>query len=129
MAGKAKVVKRTPFTIKLQYGSSGYTQDIIFGVDAGSKTIGLSASMEEKELFVAEVTPRNDVAELMSTRREFRRARRNRQTRYRKPPWLDNHVRSKHKDWLAPLRRYRVLCVRKVNLQFAHPAQIGQHQG
>ena len=28
-AGKAKVKKRTPFTIQLVYGSSGYTQEVI----------------------------------------------------------------------------------------------------
>ena len=42
-AGKAKVRHRTPFTIQLLYGSTGYTQEVILGVDAGSKTIGLSA--------------------------------------------------------------------------------------
>jgi len=98
---KAKVAKRTPFTIQLFYGSSGYKQPITLGVDAGSKTIGLSASTEKQELFAAEVKPRNDVVELLSTRREFRRARRNRNTRYRAPRF-DNRVRSKHKGWLAP---------------------------
>ena len=100
-SNKAKVIKRTPFTIRLLYGSTGYTQDVILGVDAGSKTIGLSASTEKEELFAAEVTPRNDVVNLLSGRREFRRTRRNRQTRYRKPRF-DNRVRSKHKGWLAP---------------------------
>ena len=78
--GKAKVKKRTPFTIQLIYGSSGYTQKVILGVDAGSKTIGVSASTTKEELFSAEVKPRNDVVELVSTRREFRKARRNRKT-------------------------------------------------
>ena len=100
-AGKAKVRHRTPFTIQLLYGSTGYTQEVILGVDAGSKTIGLSAATETEELFSAEVKPRNDVVELMSARRQFRRARRNRTTRYRKPRF-DNRVRSKHKGWLAP---------------------------
>ena len=72
--GKAKVKKRTPFTIQLVYGSSGYTQEVILGVDAGSKTIGMSASTKKEEVFAADVTPRNDVVDLMSTRREFRRA-------------------------------------------------------
>ena len=99
--GKAKVKKRTPFTIQLVYGSSGYTQEVILGVDAGSKTIGMSASTKKEELFAANVNPRNDVVDLLSTRREFRRARRNRKTRYRKPRF-DNRVRSKHKGWLAP---------------------------
>ena len=100
-AGKAKVKKRTPFTIQLVYGSSGYTQEVILGVDAGSKTIGMSVSTTKEELLSAEVKPRNDVVDLLSTRREFRRARRNRKTRYRKPRF-DNRVRSKHKGWLAP---------------------------
>ena len=99
--GKAKVKKRTPFTIQLVYGSSGYTQEVILGVDAGSKTIGMSASTTKEELLSAEVKPRNDVVDLLSARREFRRARRNRKTRYRKPRF-DNRVRSKHKGWLAP---------------------------
>lgn len=100
-AGKAKVKKRTPFTIQLVYGSSGYTQEVILGVDAGSKTIGMSASTTKEELLSAEVKPRNDVVDLLSTRREFRRVRRNRKTRYRKPHF-DNRVHSKHKGWLAP---------------------------
>lgn len=99
--GKAIVKKRTPFTIQLKYGSSGYKQPIILGVDAGSKTIGLSACTETAELFAAEVTPRNDVVELLATRREFRRARRNRTTRYRQPRF-DNRTHTKHKGWLAP---------------------------
>ena len=98
---KAKVKTRTPFTIQLLYGSYGYKQSIVLGVDAGSKTIGLSAATETKELFAAEVKPRNDVVDLLSTRREFRRSRRNRTTRYRAPRF-DNRVHSKHKGWLAP---------------------------
>lgn len=97
----AKVIKRTPFTIQLLHGSAGYTQEVILGVDAGSKTIGLSASTVTEELFAAEVYPRNDVVGHMSDRRAFRRARRNRKTRYRKPRF-NNRVRSKHKGWLAP---------------------------
>ena len=52
---KAKVVKRMPFTIRLLYGSTKYIQPIILGVDAGSKTIGLSASTAKEEVFAAEV--------------------------------------------------------------------------
>lgn len=100
--GKAKLVKRTPFTIQLLYGSFGYKQSITLGVDAGSKHIGLSAvTADGRELFAAEVTPRNDVVEKLSTRREFRRTRRNRKTRYRKPRF-NNRVHSKYKGWLAP---------------------------
>ena len=100
-SNKAKVVKRTPFTIQLTGTSKTYTQEITLGVDAGSKHVGLSASTEKKELFTAELRPRNDVVSLMSSRRELRRSRRNRTTRYRQARFL-NRVHSKHKGWLAP---------------------------
>ena len=99
--GKAVVKHRTPFTIQLVYGSSGYKQEVILGVDAGSKTIGLSASTMMTELFAANVIPRNDIVNKLSTRREFRRNRRNRKTRYRQARF-NNRVRTKHKGWLAP---------------------------
>ena len=99
--GKAKVVQRTPFTLRMLVNTHHYTQDVILGVDAGSKTVGLSASTETEELFAAEVIPRNDIVEKMSTRREFRRARRNRKKRHRKPRF-QNRIRNKHKGWLAP---------------------------
>lgn len=99
--GKAIVVKRCPFTIRLLYDTTGYTQDITLGVDAGSKVIGLSATTEKEELYAAEVELRSDITELLSTRRELRRSRRNRKTRYRKARF-DNRTHSKHKGWLAP---------------------------
>ena len=99
--GKAKVVNRCPFTIQLLYESTHYTQEINLGVDSGSKTIGLSATTETKVLFEAEVSIRNDIVELLSTRRQNRRARRSRKTRYRKARF-SNRTRSKHKGWLAP---------------------------
>ena len=34
---KAVVVKRCPFTIKLTYKSTNYTQSVTLGIDAGSK--------------------------------------------------------------------------------------------
>ena len=37
--GKAKVVRRTPFTIQLTYNSTHYTQPVSLGVDAGSRHI------------------------------------------------------------------------------------------
>jgi len=98
--GKAKVVKREPFTIQLLYATGETKQDITLGIDAGSKFIGVSATTEKQELFSAEVELRNDIVDLLSTRREFRRTRRNR-LRYRKPRFL-NRVYSKNKGWLAP---------------------------
>ena len=83
--GKAKVVKREPFTIQLLYATGETKQNITLGVDAGSKIIVLSATTDKQELFSAEVELRNDIVKLLATRRELRRSRRNRKTRYRKP--------------------------------------------
>lgn len=99
--GKAKVKRTEPFTIQLLYGSTGYKQDITLGIDAGSKHIGVSATTKKKELYAADVEIRNDIVDKLSTRRQYRRARRDRKTRYRKPKF-ENRVRSKHKGWLAP---------------------------
>ena len=96
--GKAKVFKRTPFTIQMTVPTGETRQPITLGVDAGSKTIGLSASIEDEELFSAEVSIRNDIVDLLSTRRQNRRARRNR-LRYR-PARFRN--RKKGDGWLAP---------------------------
>ena len=96
---KAKVIKRCPFTIQLLYSSTNYTQNISLGVDAGSKHIGISATTKDKVLFESDVELRNDIVNLLATRRQNRRVRRNRKTRYRKPRF-DNR---KRKDgWLAP---------------------------
>ena len=97
---KAKVVRKEPFTIQLLYGSYGYKQEINLGVDCGSKTVGLSATTNQIELFSAELQLRNDIVDLLSTRRETRRTRRNR-LRYRKVRF-DNRVGRKKKGWLAP---------------------------
>ncbi len=97
--GKAKVVRREPFTIQLLYGSSGYKQPVTLGIDAGSKHIGLSASTKQKELYSADVELRTDIVDLIATRRELRRGRRSRKTRHRKARF-DN--RKKSEGWLAP---------------------------
>ncbi len=47
--GKAEAVKKTPFTIQLKFGSSGYKQDIKLGVDSGFNHIGLSAVTEKQK--------------------------------------------------------------------------------
>lgn len=97
--GKARVVRREPFTIQLLYDNTEYTQPITLGVDAGTTHVGLSAINESNELFAAEVTLRRDIPGLLAARREARRTRRNRKTRYRAPRF-DN--RRRPDGWLAP---------------------------
>ena len=96
---KAKIIKRCPFTIQLSYDRTNYTQNITLGVDAGSKHIGLSATTKDKVLFESDVELRNDIVDLLSTRSQNRRTRRNHKTRYRKPRF--NNRRRKD-GWLAP---------------------------
>ena len=103
---KAKVIRRCPFTIQLLYEpETAVVQDITLGVDAGSKHIGISATTEDRVLYEADVELRNDIVELLSTRRESRHARRNRKTRYRAPRF-DN--RRTPEGWLAPSVRQKV---------------------
>ena len=103
--GKAKVVKRTPFTIQLLYGSSGYKQPVNLGIDAGSKHIGISATTEKKVLFEAEVELRNDIVELLADRRQYRKSRRSCKTRYRKARFSN---RKKPDGWLAPSVQHKI---------------------
>jgi len=103
---KAEVVRRTPFTIRLLIATGETKQEIVLGVDAGSKTIGISASTVNQELYAGEVQLRNDIVDLLSTRRQNRRTKRNR-LRYRQPRFL-NRVKSKNKGWLAPSIQHKI---------------------
>ena len=107
---KAKVICRCPFTIQLLYPCDNQTQPISLGVDAGSKHIGISATTKGDNtgamvLYEADVTLRNDIVNLLSTRREMRNARRNRKTRYRKARFNN---RRKGDGWLAPSIREKI---------------------
>jgi len=111
---KAKVVNRTPFTIRLTTATGETKQDITLGVDPGSKIVGLSATTEKEVLFEAEVILRNDIVELLATRKSLRRGRRNRKTRYRQPRFLN---RKKKKGWLAPSIENKIqMHIKAINL-------------
>lgn len=104
-ANKAKVVKKIPFTIQLTFSCDNITQLISLGVDTGSRHIGLSATTEDKVLYEADVELRNDIVDLLSSRREARRTRRNRKTRYRKARFNN---RKKSEGWLAPSVHHKI---------------------
>ena len=98
-SGRAKVLKRCPFTIQLLYESTENTQPVSLGVDAGSKHIGVSATTKIEVLYEADIELRNDIVKLLSSRRELRQGRRNRKIRYRKPRFNN---RRRKEGWLAP---------------------------
>ena len=103
--GKAKVVKRTPFTIQLKYATGETKQEITMGVDSGFENIGLSAITDKKEVYSVEVKLRTDMIKLNSERRQYRRARRGRKTWYRQPRFLN---RKKPEGWLAPSIQHKL---------------------
>lgn len=105
----AVVVDYRPFTIQLTYDTQFGVQEVSLGVDAGTKHVGFSATTKKKVLFEAELLLRSDIVEKLSKRSSFRRARRNRKTRYRKPRFL-NRTGSKKTGWLAPSVRQKADC-------------------
>ena len=128
-SGKAKVVNKCPFTIQLLYRTTIYTQKVNFGVDAGSKHIGLSATTKDKVLFESDVELRNDIVNLLSTRRQNRRTRRNHKTRYRKPRfnnrrrkdgWLTPSIQNKVDTHLTVIRKvYEILPISRIIVEVA----------
>ncbi len=88
--GKAKCIRKTPFTIKLQWDCEENMQSCILGVDTGSSKIGSSAVKENGDvIYLSQVEIRNDISDKMKQRSKYRRNRRNRKTRYRKARWLN----------------------------------------
>lgn len=103
--GKANVIKYCPFTIQLLYRTKNVVQDIVLGIDTGSKTVGVSAVTKSKEVYSGEIELRNNIVKLISIRREHRRSRRNRKTRYRKPKHDNRKV---EKGWLSPAVKHKI---------------------
>lgn len=100
--GRAKVKKREPFTIKLTYETTNYTQNLTLGVDTGSGTIGTAVSNDNSDIvYMSEVIVRNDITNKMTQRKKYRRNRRSRKTRYRKARWL-NRTNSIRTDRFSP---------------------------
>ena len=95
---RAVICKHNPFTIKLKYQSTKYTQPIEFQEDAGYQNIGESITSHKHEYVSETRVMLNNEVEKHNDCRKYRRARRNK-LRYRKPRF-DN--RAIAKGWLAP---------------------------
>jgi len=108
-SGKAKVKRRTPFTIKLLVQeTTTFTQHLTLGVDTGSSVIGSAVADEEGQVvYLSEVTIRNDIAKTMKTRAIYRRNRRKRKTRYRPARWL-NRKNSIKQGRFSPTMRSKI---------------------
>ena len=99
---KAKVVRSCPFTIRLLYEpKTKIVQDVVLGVDTGSKHVGVACVGNDKVLYQSQVKLQDNIKKKMDRRRAFRRNRRNRKTRYRKARFL-NRRNSIRKDKYCP---------------------------
>ncbi len=103
-SGRAEVVNYEPFTIRLLDLDEGYTQALEVGVDFGTAHVGVSVVSETEEVFAGEFKLRTDIADLLTTRKMFRRSRRGRKTRYRQARFLNR----KRKDELPPSMRAKI---------------------
>ncbi len=98
---KAKVVRKTPFIIKLVYGSTEYRQTVVAGLDTGSTVVGCAAVANGCVVYQSETILRNDITGKLKSRSSYRRTRRGRKTRYRAARF-DNRSASCRKDRLPP---------------------------
>ena len=105
--GKAKCIRRTPFTIKLLVDTTDYIQEVVAGMDTGSKTTGCAAITNGKVVYQSEVQIRQDVSKKMKQRKMYRRNRRGRKTRYRKARW-QNRASMRKEGRLAPSIKSKV---------------------
>jgi hypothetical protein len=101
---RARVVTREPFTIQLRFQTTTHTQPVTVGVDTGSQTVGLAATANREVVFQAEMRLRTDISGKLMQRRQYRRTRRSRKTRYRAARWAN---RRRSTGWLAPSLRAR----------------------
>jgi len=100
-ANRAKVKRKCPFTIQLLWDCEENVQEVVAGMDTGSKVVGTACISNGKVLYKAETFIRQDVSKKMEQRRMYRRNRRSRKTRYRQCLFL-NRGNSTRKDRLAP---------------------------
>ncbi len=90
VAGKAVVVRRIPFTIRLKFPCANRVQEVVAGMDTGIKAIGVAAVANGRSLYQSEVLLRSEeIKSKMEQRRLFRRSRRSRKTWYRQPRFLN----------------------------------------
>jgi hypothetical protein len=108
--GKACVFKRYPFTIILTERENGDVQPVAFKADPGSKESGIALVADfkrgKKVIWAAVVEHRGgQIKAGLLTRRQLRRSRRQRHTRYRKARF-DNRCRAE--GWLPPSLQSRI---------------------
>lgn len=107
--GKAAVFRRYPFTIILKQSiSNPEVQPLRLKIDPGAKKTGMAIVNDAtgEVVWAAELQHRGfQIRDSLTSRRQLRRSRRNRKTRYRQPRF-DNRTRAE--GWLPPSLSSRV---------------------
>ncbi|WP_107671073.1 RNA-guided endonuclease IscB [Cyanothece sp. BG0011] len=105
--GKASMFKRYPFTIILKEEKPNHVNNKFeLKIDPGSRTTGLAILSANNLIWAALLNHRGlQIKDSLLSRKQIRRSRRNRKTRYRQPRFLN---RKKPKGWLAPSLMSRV---------------------
>jgi len=98
-AKRARVMRQEPFTIRLRFATQEYVQLAKVGVDTGSKHVGVAATTNGEVVFQAEIHLRDDITDKLTKRRQYRRNRRGRKTRYREARFAN---RRRPAGWLPP---------------------------
>jgi len=125
-SGKAKVVNRCPFTIKLKWDCEENVQEVTVGIDKGSRITGFScvagALWARQILMSGEIHHRTDIKYNMDARRANRRNRRTR--KWYRPCRFLNRASSKRSRRLPPSIKANVeevlRVVRKIPLPISH---------
>ncbi|MCT7973497.1 RNA-guided endonuclease IscB [Laspinema sp. D5] len=106
---KAAVFRRYPFTLILKEEVlNPDVEPLRIKIDPGAKTTGLALVNDKtgEVVWVAELQHRGfQIRDALTSRRQLRRSRRNRKTRYRKPRGLN---RTRPTGWLPPSLNSRV---------------------
>jgi 5-methylcytosine-specific restriction endonuclease McrA len=103
---KAAIFRQFPFTIILKEKVTQDAQPLEVKIDPGSKVTGLAILCGSKLIWAAELTHRGaTIKATLLSRRQLRRSRRARKTRYRPARFLN---RTCSKGWLAPSLQHRV---------------------
>ena len=105
-AGKAAVFRKYPFTIILKKEVREAVEPCQVKIDPGSKTTGIAVLKGDQIIWAAELAHRGQtIQNALLSRRQLRRGRRSRHTRYRPARFLN---RTRPDGWLAPSLAHRV---------------------
>jgi RRXRR protein/HNH endonuclease len=117
--GKARVMGRCPFAIKLLWDCEEHTQEVTLGIDKGSHVTGFSCTGKGQILLSGEIRHRLDVKEKIDARRTNRKNRRAR--KWYRPARFLNRASSKRSGRLPPSIKTNVEEVIRVVRQIPLP--------